>query len=524
MPTAHDLAQNILLQGRHSLASLPQLGEEVMAERKQALTGRLVSSPPEPFMWSSQVCRSASDLLQTLQWSVGLSGGLGPLPLVKTRQEFFESLHTTVFSVSVVVQARKVVSAMSCKEVGLSPDEEIPSNSGALDTFVDTYGDSWVQALVIGGQMQGVYTLYAQTREQAKDVATAVDLLVSTSSVRLGPSFSRQMKTIANEAKVNVSCRFSVSGLANPPQLTEENMAEFASNFGSLPLDNPVVLALETQGYEKVKELKEVFQQVARNRILLSGQGSKPGLRRQWQRLQEMINQCNWVEGTYDVYGITRDPSLAPSRDQMRADCREIETLCSAYQSSPSTPLEEPVLEAFAIGSPRLQVQLRDGETMGGGGGKPFAYKDRENAVRRRRRLVRVGLRAGSRIDQIRLVYNQEPAGEADQLNAPPHGGTGGSDLGDVELGTGVGIQRIRAKSGKPNGRVDQLELITTDGQQRGGGEGKGSNATLDWQAAPNQVVLGFWGRCKAELDSLTAVIATFGPLAWEPVPEEEDP
>jgi hypothetical protein len=282
--------------------------------------------------------------------------------------------------------------------------------------------------------------------------------------------------------------------LDNPPQLTEENMAEFASNFGSLPLDNPVVLALETQGYEKVKELKEVFQHVARNRILLSGQGSKPGLRRQWQRLRELVNQCNWVEGTYDVYGIAQDPSLAPSRDQMRADCSEIEALCSSYHSSPSTPLAEPVLEAFAVGSPRLQVQLRDGETMGGRGGEPFVYKDRESAVRRRRRLVMVGVRAGSRIDQIRLGYNQEPTDEADQLNAPPHGGNGGSDLSDMELGTGVSIQSIRAKSGIPNGRVDQLELITTDGQRLGGGEGKGSNATLDWQAAPNQVVLGFLG------------------------------
>jgi hypothetical protein len=422
----------------------------------------------------------------------------------------------------VVVQAWKVVSAMTCEDVGLNPEVEIPSNGTALDAFVDTYGDSWVQAVAIGGQMQGVYTLYAQSREQAQDVATAVDLLVSTGSVSLGPSFSHQMKTIANATNVNVSWRFSVSGLANPPQLTEETMTEFASNFGSLPLDNPVVLTLQTQGYEKVKELKEVFQPVAQNRILLSGQGSKPGLRRQWQRLRELVNQCNWVEGTYNVYGIAQDPSLASNRAQLRANCSEIEALCSAYHSSPSTLLAAPKLEVFATGSPRLQVQVRDGETMGGRGGEPFDYKDRENAVRRRRRLVRVGLRAGNRIDQIRLGYIQQSTGEPDQWNET-HGGNGGSDLGDMELGTGVGIQRIHANTGVPGGRVDQLELITSDGQRRGGGGDKG-NTPLDWQAAPNQVVLGFRGRSKAELDSLTAVIATFGPLAWEPVLVEEDP
>ncbi|MFM7237195.1 MAG: jacalin-like lectin [Cyanobium sp.] len=524
MPTAADLAQTILLRGRHSLATVPQLGEEV-AQREQALTGRLVplSTAEDPFVWTSQVCRSASELLQSLEWSAGLSGGLGPIPLLKARQEFFESLHTTVFSISVVVQARRVVGAFTSEDVALKPDVALPSDGAALDGFVHTYGDSWVKAVVLGGQMQGVYTLYAQSREQAKEVATAVDLLVSTGTISLGPSFSKQLKTIAKDANVNVSSRVSVSGLAQPPVITEDNMAAFASSFGTLALDNPVVLSLQTQGYEDVGELREVFQPVARNRILLSGDGLQPGLRRQWQRLRELVNQCNWVAGTYDIYGIPQDPSLASHRTKMTADCREIEALCSAYHTSPSTPLAEPVLEAFAAGSPKLQVQVRDGESMGGRGGDPFPYEDRENAVRRRRKLARVGLRAGNRVDQIRLRYHQEPTGEPDEWINESHGGGGGSDLGDMELGSGEGIARIKGLSGIPNGRVDQLELTTSDGQRRGGGGDKG-NTPLDWQAAPNQVLLGFYGRSKAELDSLTAVIATFGPLAWEEMALAEDP
>ncbi|MFM7169489.1 MAG: hypothetical protein ACKOYH_01355, partial [Cyanobium sp.] len=359
MPTAAEVAQTILLRGRHSLASVPQLGEEV-ARREQALIGRFVphSAAEDPFIWTSKVCRSASELLQTLQWSAGLSGGLGPIPMLKARQEFFESLHTTVFSVSVVVQARRVVEALTCEDVALKADVAIPSDGAALDAFVNRYGDSWVKAVVLGGQMQGIYTLYAQSREQAKEVATAVDLLVTTGSISLGPSFSRQLKTIATDANVNVSSRVSVSVLAQPPVITEDNMAAFASSFGTLALDNPVVLSLQTQGYEDVGGLREVFQPVAHNRILLSGDGLQPGLRRQWQRLRELVNQCNWVEGTYDVYGIPQDPSLASHRTQLLADCLEIEALCAAYHTSPSTPLAEPVLEAFTTGSPKLQVQV----------------------------------------------------------------------------------------------------------------------------------------------------------------------
>jgi hypothetical protein len=408
--------------------------------------------------------------------------------------------------------------------VACKPDLVLPRDGEALDAFVATYGDSWVQAVEIGGHMQGVYTLYAQTREQAKQVATSIELLVSTGTVSLGPSFGRQLKTLAKEANVNVSCQVSIAGLANPPKITEDTMADFASGFGAIELDKPEVLALQTRGYEAVAPLREVFAPVVQNRTLLCGHGSQPGLLRQWQRLREIVNQCNWVEGTYAGYGVPQDPALVPNRERLWADIREIETLCQSYQQSPSTPLPLPVLEALQTGSPRLQVQLSDGSVMGGRGGDPFRYQDREHAIRRRRRLVLLGLRAGNRIDQMRLRYHQEPAGEADEWINETHGGLGGSDLGEMELATGVRLTHLSAQSGIPNGRVDQLLLTTSDGQRLGGGRAYTDDTELDWQSAANQVLLGFSGRSKAELDSLWAVIATFAPLAWEPVRVEEDP
>jgi hypothetical protein len=197
------------------------------------------STVDDPFSWTRKVCRSASELLQTPQWSAGLSGGLGPIPLLKARQKFFESLLTTVYSVSVVVQALRAVAAMTCEDVVLKPAVPIPSDGAALDGFVDTYGDSWVRSVVVGGQMQGIYTLYFQSTEQAREVATALDLLVSTGTISLGPSFIRRLKTIAKDANMNVSCRISASGLAQPPAITNENMAAFARSFSTFSLDNP---------------------------------------------------------------------------------------------------------------------------------------------------------------------------------------------------------------------------------------------------------------------------------------------
>ena len=517
MTTAIDLATTILLGGRSCLAALPEWEGE-LAEKKAALTGRLVPrSTAEPFVWSSEVCRSASELLQTLQWSGGLSGGVGPLPLLKASRQFFESLRTTLFSVSLVVQARRVVAALACDDVRCKPDLAIPTNSASLDTFVALHGDSWVNSVVIGGHMQGVYTLYAQSREQSLKVATALDLLLTTTSVSLGPGFSQQLSTIAKDYKVNMACKVSIAGLAQPPKITEANMADFASGFGTIELDKPEVLSLQTLGYEAVEALREAFQTVAKNRVLLCGQGATPGVLDKRRQLREIANQCDWVKGTYATYGLTPDPTLAPLREKVRTDIRTIDALCIQYHNTPSTALTKPTLESLATGSPRLQVKLSDGATMGGGGGEPFGYQDRDNAVRRRRRLAQVGLNARDRIDQIRLLYQQEPIGGADEWIRETHGGSGGKNLGELELGTGVSIARIEALTGIPNGRVDQLKLTSSDGQTIDGG-GKAGNTPLDWQPAANQVLLGFSGRCKAELDSLRAVIATFGPLAWEPL------
>lgn len=516
MLSAKDLASDMLLRGFHSLSSVPRLVTEVNNPMSKALNGSPILDPnTEPSsQWSSTLIQRSSDLLQTLQWSAGLSGGIGPIPLLEYRQSFFETLHTTLFSVSLVVQARKVLAAMTTENVALKPDVPIAD----LDVFVSLYGDTWAKSVVIGGQMQGIYTLYAQTKEQAQEVSSALDLLITNGTLTLGPTLSERMQTIAKEKKVNVSFRVSVSGLKQPPRLTESNLEEFAQNFCTRELDNPIVLSLDTLGYERVPHLTRLFSPVSQNRQLLSVGGVKPSLRRQWQRLHEMVNQCDWIKETYRIYGIPHDPLLAENREAMMEDCRKIQGLCILYNESPSTPLTEPVLESLQKGNPRLRVTLQDGDTLGGGGGYPFDYKDRENAVRRRRRLVELALNAGNRIDQIRLRYHQEPVGNPDELIDESHGGSGGQWLPTLEIGSGVRIARITSHTGIPGGRVDQLEIFTTDGQKRCGGTPYNGDTKKDWQAESNQVILGFYGRSGSELDSLTPVVATFNLLDWEPV------
>ena len=512
------LASSTLLRGRNSVVD-PHQGLD------RAVVGTLlpVSAPEDASTVEVNLCRTASELSRTLQKGVGFSGGLGPLPvpLIQARQEFLESLHTTVFSVSLVVQARKVVEALEVSEPNLRPELVAPADSVALDAFVARHGDSWVSSVRLGGEVQGVYTFFAQTREEARAIEQSLAGVVALGGVRLGPELTRRLKEVTSSSEVNSSFRVRVRGLSSPPELGPEDLEAFVRGFAATPLDRPEILALETRGYEALPALGAVFAQVAANRTLFCGDAFKQGLLRQRERLRELVNQCRWVAGTYRVYGLTADPTLEAGLKRLAGDIEEIDALRRSFATSPSSPLDPPVLEALAAGSPRLQVVVSDGETMGGDGGTPFAFEGRQQAVQRRRRLVRIGLRSQARVDQIRLRYRQDSGGFNPVEDwEEVHGGEGGSDRGTVELADGVVIRRIEAKTGT---RVDKLLLTTSDGQRLGGGGEKG-NRPLDWAPPAGTVVLGFSGRSQAELDSLRPVIARFDPLSWEPVAENEDP
>ena len=162
---------------------------------------------------------------------------------------------------------------------------------------------------------------------------------------------------------------------------------------------------------------------------------------------------------------------------------------------------------------------------MGGSGGDAFTYADRANAIRSRKRLRAVGLRTGSRVDQIRLNYERN----GDALSLPDsieevHGGTGGDEAGVLQLGPGESIRRIEWETGT---QVDKL-FLSGAGQRIGGGGNAGIKRP-DLALPEDHIILGFSGRIggrgdRHELVALTPVFAVFGPLIWQPVVAEEDP
>jgi hypothetical protein len=499
-----------------------------------AVEGTIAPSAFVPVGSTSELklCRTASELTHTLQQQLGVSAELAalPIPLLRYRMEFQESLRTTVFSVSLVVKAQRVLQGFEVREPVLRLDPSSLRTKEALDEFVRRYGDCWVRRVHLGGEVLGVYTLYAQTREKSEELVQNISLSLPIEGVSVTPDLARILATLAQESSVNTTFQVKIFGTHQQPALaTPDDLIAYVTNFGSQPLDEPVVLHTDTAGYEDLPGMWDVFQPVVTNRKLFCAAG---GLLRKQQRLSELANQCHWVDKTLRLYGQASHPSLTKTTLAIEEAIAAINSFADSFRFSASTPLQPSSLPNLTFESPRLVPTLLTPLHLGGDDsrGDPFAFKDRARAIERRRRLARVVFNSGRLIDQIRFTYSQDPDVKSPEAplqewtEAHPGGiGRGKDSLPlELDLANGEQITTINANSGTG---VDHLEFITNTQQRISGGRPSTGGRASRWSAGPQQVLLGFQGRAKTWLDSLDPVVADFSnALRWEPVNEDQDP
>lgn len=502
---AQQVARGALFRGRHSIADP---GEPLEA----AVEGTVLAAGGSSTVgW--QLCRSSEELVRSLHNGTSFGVGLGALSLLRAKRTFRDSLKTTAFSLSLVVWARQVSAALEVGQTRLREGMAVPAGTAELAAFMALHGDGFVAAAEVGGECHGVFTFYAQSREQARAVERGLEAGLGLGGLSLNPALVETVTAVARAAAVNLGFRMQVSGTRAQPPADAASLIAFAHDFALLPLDQPALIGMRTRGYETVPAIGAAFEAVAANRRLFSGGATGDGLLERREQVVGLLRQMDWVADTYRLYGVAPDPALAVRRAAAVTDRRAIDACRDAYRAAAASPLEVPALPSLAAGSPELNVSLTEELAMGGNGGAPFAFPGRADAIRRRQRLVEVGLRTGSRVDQIRLRYAADGTPREPDL----HGGGGGGDRGLLQLAEGVRIRRIEGLSGT---RVDRLFLSSSDGQRIGGG-GDAGDRPIDWTVPEDCVVLGFSGRSGRELDGLKAVVARFGPLIWQPLEEK---
>jgi hypothetical protein len=450
-------------------------------------------------------CETIETLSRALKVDQSLSVGFGPFGSVDEKMTFIYNLDVTTTSISLVVYARHLEGKQTQTDFGLKPTVKPPVGNAELTKFFHAYGDSFLSSVTTGGEYYAVYTFYTQTKTEQASLAAEMKAKGVWSTTKVDASLQIKLDQFLSTTTTRYSFNQAVSGLQNPKLPKPEEIIPYALDFPSKPLDAPAIIGFETLGYERVID---DFQPIAKNRVYFVGFGTDRGLTKDLVKLQQLLNQCNWIKGVYQFYGGYTDQKLnAVSADAVR-DIEKIDDQIVAFEDDPTQTFTRPELRALDFGTPVLEYSVGKSPSWGGGGGDPFDDVNIRTALQEKTWLSAVQLRTGALVDCLIATYESE--------DAPPrqtrHGGSGG-DLGaELKLLPGQFVVKASGRSGK---LVDRLDLEITDGRHcAGGGPGGGP---FDWPVPSGSFALGFAGRSGAKLDQIAVVYAGFKEASWTP-------
>lgn len=470
------------------------------------------------------VCRTASEVARAMQRQIGGSlTGLGFLPLLGGKMAFYESLKTTIFSLSVVVHAWRVSASGRLVQPHRAAGIQTPRTEAELEDFVQFYGDSYISSVDLGGECFGVYTFRCETREQAQGVEKALQVGGLVSGVQLGANLHQTLEAASRSSGITIAFQSQVWGCSDISGLTPETLVPYALGFSGKPLDAPILMDLAAVGYENVPDIGTAFQPVATNRNLFTRPN---GLLRQRQRLQELINQIVDTRDTLAAYArpLAQAGQLDAMQTLAKQDLAAIDALVEAYTTKPAAPLQPPQLQIQEVKSPKIVAKVWAEPTSRIGrqdnpNGQPFPFPyDFATAVQNRVRLVGIGMDAGWRVDQLRFRYSKLADSAVKEVS---HGGTPnkGKNLGDFSFAEGQGISGIYSEFGS---NIDKLRLDTSQGTLENWGDKGDKQHPVDWHPGPGQVVLGFSGRSddipNGAVYALEAVVASIEGIDWLPI------
>jgi hypothetical protein len=450
-------------------------------------------------------CESIETLSRALQIDQSLSIGFGPFGSVDQKMSFVYNLDVTTTSVSIVVYARHVTGKQALTDYELKPNIPPPVGDEALKKFFHGFGDSFLSSVTTGGEYYAVYTFYSQTKtEQASLVA---DLKASGiwSTTKVDASLQVKLDNFVSSTKTRIDFKQSVSGLLNPKLPTPDKIITYAIDFPSVPIDAPVIIGFETLGYERVPAI-ENFQPIVKNRTYFVGFGQDTGLTKDLVKLQQLLNQADWIKGIYEFYGGYTDEKLDRVSKLAAVDVKLIDDQIVAFEDDPTQTFTRPKLQALEFGTPALEYSVGKSPSWGRDGGDPFDDVDIRTALQEKTWLSALQLRTGAVVDRLMSTY--------ESADKPPrqtsHGGGGGNLGSELKLLPGQFVVKVSGRAGK---LVDRLDVEISDGRHCTGG-GPGGDP-FDWSVPAGSFVLGFAGRSGTKLDQIAVVYSGFKPAKW---------
>jgi hypothetical protein len=446
------------------------------------------------------VCEGMSELSEALNIDQSLAVELAKSGEIDEKVKFVREQKATAESLSILVQALHQDRIVTARDPVFTADFK----SKGVATFVDEYGDSYVQSYAVGGEYYAVYTFLTQTVEERNKLKGEL----SAKGVRAGSSV--ELKTVMELDRFSKSSSTAsvfdqrVSGVkAELP--TPEKMADFCRTFSTLNFEKGMVVDRKFAPYEKVQDFpfRDGFAPVVENRRYFRGTEGG-GLTGALVRIMERKNKVEWIKTIHGHYGFKEDEAaLNAIIGELDRDRKAIEAQLDEYDANPLRKFAPLPLPSLAAKTPKLTYQKGTTNRWGWNSApRRVDYPNVEQAVNAGVRLVSVRLRGSNLVDKIAMVYRDKRGGGWDDHIGGDGGG--GRDQGELSLDSNEFIARVECHHGE---LVDWLTITTTAGKSiwAGGKEG-GEHKDGLFEAKDGKVLLGFQGTGGVDVNTLEVV------------------
>lgn len=425
---------------------------------------------------------------------------------------FTRDLSLTTYSISVIAYGHKVSENLSVKTVQFI-EGVTPPTSDTLKSFYRKYGDSYISQIKKGAEYIGIYTFFAQTKEEQQSIQNTL----SVNGIYDGIKFDSEIQNKLSQVRKNVNTRQSFSQILfgfNSMKLPDQNeIGKFLDNeFASTKPDAPTIISYSTSGYETVLD-NDAFGSIEKTRQLFDGKFTSLTLAEVISNMAYLRNQVDFISSVYLTYGIDEgsDPKFFNNRTKIAEDWKTLSSLVTQIYDKPYERFTIPKLDSLTFGVPELTVRIEENAPWGGDSGAPFqdvTYM----SVHSQTKISRIVMRGGAWVDCLEVTYVNAEG----KKTVCTHGGNGGAESLPFNLQPRERIISIKGTATAER-YIYQLEFKTNYNQQ------------FKWPLKPdgaakmfpplelkdNQVILGFGGRAGKYLDQLQPIICTFIPAEW---------
>jgi hypothetical protein len=451
------------------------------------------------------VCYSYDQLRVALNMSASAGDDFGD-GSVSAKAQFIAKLNLTSTSVVVAIYANKITAATAVQTVRLlgHPPQD-------LNTFFQTYGDSYVDQIVLGAEYIALYVFYAQSQSDQLVIRAALSANQLSESGDLTVDLQSSFMSFSTSVNMRQAFNQTIFGVTNQPLPPSDQIVTFALGFASLNANSPTIISYSTQGYESVPGIIP-FGPIVATRNLYLGYTGQLGISDYIATLSLLENQVSVLQEVYATYGYTGDSNLTIKGAQVRADLKALGLLVQQILADPTQSYTAGNYPSLGYGTPQLQASISSPVIWGGDGGQ-YPYADITPAsIFQQVRILSLQLWGGWYLTGLSVTYGSTNAVSATVMH------------GNTNAAAGIPVtfaqdEFITVVNGCYGDYVNQLGFATSLDRTVPAfppdGVSQPAPNAIQWPVPDGWFFLGFQGRYGSDLDQIQPVIGQINPAIW---------